>query len=73
VDYWNVASPEDRPNLVYPITNPNTGKEIFPEKKAWKYSKDVHQQHVAENRIWWGIDRKNTVPADLPPENYTIG
>ena len=63
VDYWNVASPEDRPNLVYPIINLNTGKEIFPEKKAWKYSKDVHQQHVAENRIWWGIDRKNTVPA----------
>lgn len=33
VDYWNVASPESRPNLVYPIRNPNTGKEILPEKK----------------------------------------
>lgn len=63
VDYWNVASPEDRPNLVYPITNPHTGKVILPEKKAWKYSKDVHERHVKENRIWWGSDGSNSVPA----------
>lgn len=63
VDYWNVASPEDRPNLVYPITNPKTGKTIMPEKKAWKYSKEVHEQHVAERRIWWGADGTNSVPA----------
>jgi adenine-specific DNA-methyltransferase len=63
VDYWNIASPEDRPNLVYPITNPNTGKIILPEKKAWKYSKDVHERHIKENRIWWGSDGGNSVPA----------
>lgn len=63
VDYWNVASPEDRPNLVYPITNPNTGKKVLPEKKAWKYSREVHEQHVAEKRIWWGADGTNSVPA----------
>ena len=63
VDYWNVASPEERPNLVYPITNPTTGKQVFPDKKAWKYSKDVHEQHVAENRIWWGVEGTNSVPA----------
>ncbi len=63
VDYWNVASPEQRPNLVYPIINPNTGKEIIPKKKAWKYSKKVHYQHVAEKKIWWGGDGANTVPA----------
>ena len=63
VDYWNVASPEDRPNLVYPIKNPKTGKTINPEKKAWKYSKETHEQHVLENRIWWGVDGINSVPA----------
>lgn len=63
VDYWNVASPEDRPNLVYPIVNPVTGSTIFPEKKAWKYSKDVHEKHVEENRIWWGLEGTNSVPA----------
>ena len=63
VDYWNMASPEDRPNLVYPITNPNTGVQIVPDKKAWKFSKEAHQQHVAEKRIWWGADGTNSVPA----------
>ena len=63
VDYWNVASVEDRPNLVYPITNPNTGKVINPSNKAWKFSSDVHAKHVAENRIWWGKNGDNEVPA----------
>lgn len=63
VDYWNVASPEERLNLVYGILNPTTGKEVWPEKKAWKYSKEVHDRHVAEKRIWWGNDGCNSVPA----------
>lgn len=63
VDYWNQASPEQRPNLVYPILNPNTGKTVNPEKKAWKYSREVHEQHVEEKRIWWGIEGTNSVPA----------
>lgn len=63
VDYWNQVSPEARPNLVYPIINPNTGRVIMPDKKAWKFSKDVHETHVRESRIWWGADGANTVPA----------
>ncbi|MFH2054703.1 MAG: site-specific DNA-methyltransferase [bacterium] len=63
VDYWNVASPEDRPNLVYEISNPTTRKAITPTKKAWKFSKEAHERHVNENRIWWGSDGKNSVPA----------
>ena len=63
VDYWNQASPENRPNLAYPITNPNNGKTIYPEKKAWKYSLETHKNHVKENKIWWGTDGQNTVPA----------
>lgn len=63
VDYWNVASVEDRPNLVYPIKQPKTGKEIVPQKKAWKFSRESHETHVAENRIWWGANGDNSVPA----------
>lgn len=63
VDYWNVASVEDRPNLVYPITNPHTGKVINPSVKAWKFAREVHATHVEENRIWWGKNGTNEVPA----------
>ena len=63
VDYWNVVSPEKRPNLVYPVTNPTTGDQIVPKKKAWKFSPQVHERHVAEGRIWWGPDGRNSVPA----------
>jgi len=63
VDYWNQASPEDRPNLVYNIVNPNTNEIITPSKKAWKYSKETHEIHLKENRIWWGQTGRNSVPA----------
>ena len=63
VDYWNVASVDARPNLVYEIVNPNTGKRVLPEKKAWKFSKEVHDEHVSDSRIWWGRDGGNEVPA----------
>lgn len=41
---WNSAaytcakSADERPNLYYPITNPNTGEEIWPKKtRVWAY------------------------------------
>ncbi|WP_010254251.1 site-specific DNA-methyltransferase [Treponema primitia] len=63
VDYLNQVTPEKRPNLCYDIINPNTGKIISNTKKAWKYDPNTHKVHVDENRIWWGIDGQNTVPA----------
>ncbi|MDQ2731971.1 MAG: site-specific DNA-methyltransferase, partial [Armatimonadota bacterium] len=63
VDYWNQASPAQRPNLVYPIVNPRTQQVVTPGKKAWKYSLVVHETHVAEGRIWWGAAGTNSVPA----------
>jgi adenine-specific DNA-methyltransferase len=62
VDYWNPLSPSERPNLSYTITNPFTGLEIVPEKKAWKYSKEKYQEHEKDNRIYWGKEGTNTVP-----------
>ncbi len=63
VDYWNIASVEDRPNLVYAITNPHTGKEILPTKKAWKFAKETYEGHAADGRLWWGQQGTNSVPA----------
>jgi adenine-specific DNA-methyltransferase len=63
VDYLNQAASEKRPNLCYDITNPNTGSVIGNPKKAWKYERAVHARHVAEGRIWWGRDGRNSVPA----------
>jgi site-specific DNA-methyltransferase (adenine-specific)/adenine-specific DNA-methyltransferase len=63
VDYLNQVSPEKRPNLCYDIVNPNNGLIIKNTTKAWKYEYEVHQQHIAENRLWWGKQGKNTAPA----------
>lgn len=41
-------------NLVYPIINPNTGEKVIHPDYAWKYSKEQHEIHVRESRLWWG-------------------
>jgi adenine-specific DNA-methyltransferase len=63
VDYWNIASVDQRPNCVYPIVNPNTAEVIVPTKKSWKFERSTHDEHVSENKIWWGKDGRNSVPA----------
>ena len=63
VDYLNQVTPEKRPNLCYDIVNPNTGAVIRNTKKAWKYDPNTHKRHVEENKIWWGRDGNNSVPA----------
>lgn len=53
----------ERPNLYYPITNA-LGKDIYPlETRVWRYSKDVHEEKALDNRVWWGKDGTNAVPA----------
>ncbi|MCI8692668.1 MAG: site-specific DNA-methyltransferase [Lachnospiraceae bacterium] len=63
VDYLNQATVKQRPNLCYEIVNPNTKEIIKNDVKAWKYELATHQKHVEEDRLWWGIDGKNSVPA----------
>lgn len=44
---------------VYPITNPNTGKDYYPpEGSCWRASKDTMNVWLAENRIYFGKDGK---------------
>lgn len=66
---WNSAaytcnkSKAERPNLYYPVVNPNTGEEIWPRETAvWAYSKEQHAKNEANNLIWWGSDGKSKSP-----------
>ncbi|NQV38358.1 MAG: site-specific DNA-methyltransferase [Candidatus Marinimicrobia bacterium] len=44
---------------VFPITNPNTGKEYLPKKsKCWRASKETVDLWVNEDRIFFGKDGK---------------
>lgn len=50
---------EEHPNLYYPVTNPNTGEDVWPQKTAvWRYSKERHDENVANNLVYWGKDGK---------------
>jgi len=54
---------QERPNLYYPIVNPNTGQEVWPSEAAvWAYSRELHQKHVTENLLYWGKDGKASKP-----------
>jgi adenine-specific DNA-methyltransferase len=54
--YVNPATKEARPNLVYGIINPFTGKVVEHPTHAWKFGKDEHKAHVDSGRLWWGSD-----------------
>ena len=56
VSYVNPATKDKRPNLVYAIENPITGKNVEHPTHAWKYEKAQYQRHVEENRLYWGKD-----------------
>lgn len=52
--YVNPATKDQRPNLVYTITNPLNGELIDHPTHAWKYEYAEHERHVREQRLWWG-------------------
>jgi len=60
--YVNPATKEQRPNLVYPIRNPFTGKNVEHPTHAWKYDREPHKQHVADKRLYWGLDGSYEYP-----------
>ena len=66
---WNSAaytcnkSKSQRPNLYYPIVNPYTGEEIYPDENAvWAYSRETHEENVKNNLLYWGADGKSRSP-----------
>jgi site-specific DNA-methyltransferase (adenine-specific)/adenine-specific DNA-methyltransferase len=63
-DYTCNKTAEERPNLYYPVQNPNTGEEIWPKQtRVWAYSQEEHTRHIVENLIYWGKDGTGKVPA----------
>lgn len=53
----------ERPSLYYPIINPHTSEEIWPNKAAvWRFSKERHEVLEAEQRLYWGVDGKARRP-----------
>jgi adenine-specific DNA-methyltransferase len=62
-DYTCAKSAAERPNLYYPLTQPNTGAEIWPAKtRVWAYERAAHEQHVKNDLLWWGADGKANRP-----------
>ena len=52
-------APHIRPNLTYPIINPNTGVEHLPPSgRCWRISKEKFSSALADNRILFGKNGK---------------
>jgi adenine-specific DNA-methyltransferase len=60
--FLNQVPPEKRRNLTYPITNPNTGRTVFPDKKAWRNDQTTFERLKKEQRFWWGVNGDRDVP-----------
>jgi adenine-specific DNA-methyltransferase len=62
VSYVNPATKKQRPNLTYDLVNPITGDIVKHPTNAWKYSREVYEKHIKENKLYWGREGKNTYP-----------
>ena len=61
--FLNPASPRDRPNLCYPLANPNTGEVVHPTTNAWRRSREAFEELLADNRLYWGPNGTASVPS----------
>jgi len=50
--FLNPATPQQRPNLCYPITNPNTGEVTRPSTNAWRRSESEFHRLAEDNRLY---------------------
>src|SRR5690606_4873076 len=48
--------------LVYKILNPFNNKEVEHPTNAWKYEYSTYQEHLKDNRLYWGTKGENTYP-----------
>lgn len=77
--FLNPASPKERPNLCYPIQNPNTKHVTSPTTNAWRRSREEFDRLSKEGKLYWGLDGTSPVPSikvflsearGLTPINY---
>ena len=53
-------APNIRPNLTYPIKNPNTGKVFMPPKgRCWRTTKEEYKRFLDEGKIIFGKNGKS--------------
>ena len=63
VDYTCNKNKYERPNLYYPIINPNTVEQIWPKETAvWRYSEETHLENEKLGLVYWGKTGRNKVP-----------
>jgi adenine-specific DNA-methyltransferase len=62
-NYTCAKTADERPNLYYAITNPNTGEEIWPKRtRVWGFDRKAHERHVQDDLIYWGKDGRSSTP-----------
>ena len=62
-NYVSNKSKSERPNSWFAITQPNTGRTIWPNENAvWRFNQEQHLKNVSDNRIYWGKSGENPVP-----------
>lgn len=50
------ASPNPRPNLIYDLVHPSTGRAVRTPTNGWRYSRETMDELVADGRILFGPD-----------------
>lgn len=61
--FLNPATPQERPNLCYPIENPNTHRVTNPTTNAWRRSREEFERLAQEKKLYWGLDGTSAIPA----------
>ena len=66
-DYRSKWTKQERPNLYYPIINPNTKDKIYPDshtdsKRVWGMGLEAHRKNEKEGLIWWGKNGDSKEP-----------
>jgi adenine-specific DNA-methyltransferase len=55
VTYTGNKTRAERPNLFYPITNPNTGEQVLPpDGLTWRFGKETHKKNEGAGLLYWG-------------------
>jgi adenine-specific DNA-methyltransferase len=52
----NITSPNPRPNLIYDLVHPSTGRAVRTPTNGWRYSRETMDELVADGRILFGPD-----------------
>ncbi|MCF7978140.1 MAG: site-specific DNA-methyltransferase [Chromatiaceae bacterium] len=50
-------------SLIYPVTNPFTGEQVYPRKgRCWVYKREEMEAMIADRRFFWGKDGRAGTP-----------